>query len=638
MKELMREYALRMSEYLKPEFPIQADEILFTIPPNRRYGDLSTTLPFLLAKRLKEKPVDIGRRMVARLSGKFTPMAEVSLAGGGFVNFTLDRHRFLRYLMQNIQRRPEPRKERIVVEHTSINPNKAAHIGHLRNACLGDTLARSLKYLGHHVEVQNYIDDTGIQVADVVWGLLHMLEMTPAQIQEIPDPAAMLWKVYARVSRRIAEDPEAEKGRNRVHQAIESRREPEYGVADWISRKVLEDHLRVMASIAIRYDLLVRERDIIELDFFTRAARILTQEGILYESQDPEKQGCRVIRYRHEDLEKVVIRSNGTATYIAKDLAYTFWKVGRFQNEDFPYREFSRYDDGRVILTTDFRGGSEQRDFGPARRVFNVIDVRQSYLQNIIAQVLEDLEPESAQTRPFVHFSYEMVALTPRCVRELDLPLSPEDEGKPWVEVSGRKGIAVKAEDLIAQLVARSREEVDKRNPDLAARTREDIAVQIAVGALRYFMIKFNARAVIAFDFKEALAFEGDTGPYLQYTLVRLNSILRKLDGADQEAARVDVDPSRMDPKESADYFELLLQLADGDNRIESALENQDLSGIANHAFAFCQAFNRYYHGYPVVSEADPQLRCLRIQLLLLVRERMGRLLDIMGIPVPERM
>ncbi|HDP94076.1 MAG TPA: arginine--tRNA ligase [Candidatus Aminicenantes bacterium] len=637
MKELTREYAARMREYLQSEFPINAGDIQFSIPPNRRYGDLSTTLPFLLAKRMKQKPIEIGKRLVSLLSAKFLPMAEVSLAGGGFLNFTLDRHCFLRYLIDSVDCRPAARNQRIVVEHTSINPNKAAHIGHLRNACLGDTLARSLEYLGYPLEVQNYIDDTGIQVADVVWGLLHMIKMSLEEIRRIKDPAAMLWDVYARVNRHLAADPESEKARNRVHQAIEERRDPEYGVADWISSRVLEDHIRVMASIGIRYNLLVRERDIMELDFFTRAARILTEQGILYESEDPEKQGCRVIRYRHEDLEKVVIRSNGTATYIAKDLAYTFWKVGRFK-EDFPFREFSRYADGQVILTTDFRGGSEKRDFGPAHRVFNVIDVRQSYLQNIIAQVLEDLEPAPSGERPFVHFSYEMVALTPRCVRELDLPLSPEDEKKPWVEVSGRKGIAVKAADLIQQLTARSRVEVDKRNPDLSESARDAIAVQIAVGALRYFMIKFNARAVIAFDFKDALAFEGDTGPYLQYTLVRLNSILRKLDEGEQAVMDVDIDPACLDSREAADFFEILLQLSDGDNRIETALENQDLSGIANHAFTLCQAFNRYYHGYPVINEPDRSLRFLRIQLLLLVRERLGRLLAIMGIPVPERM
>jgi len=637
MKALQRQYAERITEYLSPEFSVQPGDVQFSIPPNRKYGDLSTTLPFLLAKRLKAKPIDIGRRMVSLLSGRFSPMAVVSLAGGGFVNFTLDRHCFLRYLLDHMNVRPEPREERIVVEHTSINPNKAAHIGHLRNACLGDTLARSLAYLGYPVEVQNYIDDTGIQVADVVWGLLNILEMSPRKIREIEDPAAMLWDVYPRVSKQIGEDTANEKERNRVHKAIEERREPEYGVADWISRRVLEDHIRVMASIGIRYDLLVRERDIIELDLFQRTAGILVEKGIMYESRDPEKKGCQVIRYRHEDLEKVVVRSNGTATYIAKDLAYTFWKVGMF-SDDFPYRVFSDYPDGKRILTSDFNGGDEKRTFGAARRVYNVIDVRQSYLQSIIAQVLDELEPESAEARRFVHFSYEMVALTPRCVRELGLPLSEDDESKPWVEVSGRKGIVVKAEDLITQLADRSREEVDKRNPDLPVRERDMIAVQIAVGALRYFMIKFNARAVIAFDFKDALAFEGDTGPYLQYTLVRLNSILRKLEGAEKDAPAVEADPRRLGEKESAAFFDLLLQLSDGDNRIEAALENQDLSGIANHAFALCQTFNRYYHGYPVVNETDPHLRILRIQLLLLVRERLGRLLDLMGIPVPERM
>ena len=637
MKALQDTYRERIHDALGSEFTVPLEEITFSIPPNRRYGDLSTNLPFILAKRLKEKPHDLGRRMLALLEGCFDPLASVSLAGGGFLNFTFNRHEFLRYLLKEIATRPNPSSRRIVVEHTSINPNKAAHIGHLRNSCLGDTLARSLKYMGYSVEVQNYIDDTGIQVADVVWGLLHMEGMSPEEIRAIDDVAGFLWGFYSRVSSRIAEQPELEKERNRIHQKIESRQEPEYSVADWVSRRVLEDHIRVMESIGVRYDLLVRERDIIELDYFKSAAEILSQKGILYESRDPEKAGCQVIRYRHEDLEKVVVRSNGTATYIAKDLAYTFWKVGRLDSE-FPYREFSRYGDGRAILTTDFRGGEAKREFGSAFRVFNVIDVRQSYLQNIISQVLDDLAESPEERGRFVHFSYEMVALTPRCVRELDLPLSPEDEKRPWVEVSGRKGIAVKAEDLILQLTERSLEEVAKRNSDLSEDEQTAIARQIAVGALRYFMIKFNARAVIAFDFRDALAFEGDTGPYLQYTLVRLNSILRKAGNIAMEARNVDVDPMILPGEELEVFFDLLLRTSDGDTHIQTALDNQDLSGIANHAFSLCQAFNRFYHGYPVINEPDESRRALRIQILWLVRERLGRLMEIMGIPVPERM
>ena len=159
--------------------------------------------------------------------------------------------------------------------------------------------------------------------------------------------------------------------------------------------------------------------------------------------------------------------------------------------------------------------------------MYNVIDVRQSYLQNLIAQVLAQLgHPE--QSPNFIHFSYEMVALTPACVREMGLKLEAGEENKPYIEVSGRKGRAVKADELIAKLNEKSLREIQSRNPALAEAEALNLARTIAVAALRYFMVKFNLNTVIAFDFKEALNFEGDSGPYLQYTMVRLNSILKK--------------------------------------------------------------------------------------------------------------
>ncbi len=636
MKFIQQELRERIFSLLTGEYDLNPQDIQFSIPPDRKFGDLSINLPFVLAKRLRQKPFIIGTQMVEKLRGQFDFVADIQLAGGGFLNFSFKPHFLLRYLAENMGRQTKPLKQKVVVEHTSINPNKAAHIGHLRNACLGDTLVRSLRFLDYEVEVQNYIDDTGIQMADVVWGLLHHRKKSIDGVKEIDHLAAYLWNLYSEVNRLFQADEQLLQARNEVHRKIEEKEEPEYSMGDYISRQVLRDHIRVMAAIGVRYDLLVRERDIIELDFFEEAAGILKREGIMYRSKDPQKQGCWVIQYDRENIEKVIIRSNGTVTYIGKDIAYTFWKVGLFQN-DFYYQPFYTYDDAHEIFITDFESGKQIETFGRGLRVYNVIDTRQSYLQNIISQVLSSLTA-AGEAEKFAHFSYEMVALTPRCVKEMGLQIAREDEDKAYVEVSGRKGIAVKADELIARLKEKSSEEVKLRNPQMDDGRVEEIAADIAVGALRYFMIKFTANTVIAFDFKEALAFEGDTGPYLQYAVVRINSILRKMEDQAIETKPEELDLSILDSKEYDVTYDLLLLLSLLEIQVEFALGGSEISAIANYTFSICQKFNHYYHLFPVIAEADSQKRNLRKTVILLVKDRLEKLLHIMGIPIPPKM
>lgn len=640
MRVLQENLRNRLVELLQEDFQLQAGDVQFSIPPDRKFGDLSTTIPFVLAKRLKDKPFLIGKRIIEAIEGSFDMFENIQLAGGGFLNFTFKKNFLFPYLMENRQRKLLAPQDKVIVEHTSINPNKSAHIGHLRNSCLGDTLVGSLRYLGHPVEVQNYIDDTGIQVADVVWGILYLEKKTIQDLDKVDNLASYLWGLYSRASKMFSDDPQLADERKEVHRKIEDKIEPEYTVSDYVSRQVLHDHVRVMDMLGIRYDLMVRERDIIELDYFKKAEEIMKRDGVMYLSQDPEKEGCWVIKYDRENIEKVIIRSNGTVTYIGKDIAYTFWKVGLFDN-DFYYQEFHRYDDGHEVYMTDFQSGDRGMEYGNASTVYNVIDTRQSYLQNIISQVLESMGNDGPKRR-FIHFSYEMVALTPRCVKELGLPLAPEDENKAYVEVSGRKGIAVKADDLIEILTEKSSEEVKVRNPDMPEERIMEIARKIAIGAVRYFMIKFSSTSVIAFDFKEALAFEGDTGPYLQYALVRINSILRRMqeqgDSVEVSGSDLDLTVLPTDSKELAVTYDLLLHLSLIDVQVELALQNSELSTIANYTYSLCQKFNHYYHLFPIISEKDQVLKKLRIGTMMLVKDRLEKLFGIMGIPVPEKM
>ncbi len=637
MKRLQQELGRAIAAILGDAYDLSRAEPVFTLAAERKFGDLSTTLAFALAKQAGQKPFQVAGDIAARLQGRLPQVREVRVAGGGFLNFFLHQDGFFRAQLGQAKA-PAPRGQKVIVEHTSINPNKSAHIGHLRNSCLGDTLARCCRFLGYEVEVQNYIDDTGIQVADVVWGLLRHRRLDLEAIGRIPDLAATLWDLYAEVGRLLADDEQLAAGRREVHKRIEDKAEPEFSVCQLVAERVLLDHVRTMERLGIQYDLMARESDVIGLDFFKAAAAELAARGVMAAASDPEKLGCQVIRYEREKIDKIIVRSNGTITYVGKDIAYNLWKFDLL-GRDFHYRPFHVYPDGRPIAMTASRPDAAPLParFGRGQRVYNVIDVRQSYLQNLIAQVLGQLGHAEAAAN-FVHFSYEMVALTPACVRELGLELAAGEEAKPYVEVSGRKGRAVKADDLIARLEEKSLREVCARNPELPAAEAARLARLIAVAALRYFMVKFNLNTVIAFDFKEALSFEGDSGPYLQYAAVRLNSILKKADAADLQAA---AGASGLDPLaegEREPYWELLLHLSLLETQVEFALENHDLSSLAAYAHGLCQRFNHYYHLFPVLSEPDRARRALRLALALLFQKRIATILSLLGIDIPERM
>ena len=620
---------------LKTEHELVPEDIQFSIPPQRKFGDISTTICFVLAKKTGGKPFLIGRDLAEKLQGKFPPVTEIKIEGGGFLNFTLDRDVFLKRMISGRGRGPEMKAAKVIVEHTSINPNKSAHIGHIRNSCLGDTLAGSLRFLGFDVEVQNYLDDTGIQVADVVWGLMEHDGKSIEEIGGIPDLPAFLWKRYPHYSSVIATDEANNIARNLVHKRIEEKSEPYYSASSYVSEVVVKDHIELMNRLNIRYDSLVRESDIIELRLFDEAVKLLKERKIMYLSRDPEKAGCWVIKYRGEDIEKIIVRSNGTATYIAKDIAYALWKVGLL-GKDFYFRDFYRYNDGKVIHISGFKESGLDVNYGNGDMIFTVIDVRQSYLQKIISEEVIAPLNDRGKKKEYIHFSYEMVALTPGCVADLGFELSDEDKKKSYIEVSGRKGIAVSGEELIDKLVEKSKGEIRERNPDLSSESVGEIAKDIAVGALRYYMIKFNSNSVISFDFDDALSFEGDTGPYMQYTMVRINSIFRKLD-----EPRI---PEQMSGthfpggEEGELYFDILLHMSLLEIQLHHSVDKREISSIASHAYQLCQKLNHYYHLYPVISESDPGIKGMRITLLLLFRENMSVLFGIMGIPVPERM
>ncbi|HEV8588459.1 MAG TPA: arginine--tRNA ligase, partial [Pyrinomonadaceae bacterium] len=454
-----------------------------------------------------------------------------------------------------------PQARKLMVEHTSINPNKAAHIGHVRNSVIGDTFVRILQSSGNRVEVQNYIDNTGVQVADVVVGFIHIEKMTLDDIKaldrSLPTDRPFdyyCWDLYTLVglfyrdgSPDTEQNPEKLKLRAEILHAIEGGNNPTAELADYVATRNVECILDTMERLGIRYDLLARESEILHLHFWERAFQLMKERGAIHFASEGRNRGCWVMPFEshtgtdEHESDKIIVRSNGTVTYTGKDIAYQLWKLGQL-GLDFNYKPFREYPDQHVVWITTTEPNAERLpevprpNFGGGAIVYNVIDSRQSYPQEIVKHGVAAIVPELGEEAS-VHLSYEMVALSPAACEELGIELSEEDRKRPYIEMSGRKGLGVKADDLINRLEADALTEVKSRHPDLGENEQRETAHAIAVGALRYFLLKFTRNSVIAFDFKEALSFEGETGPYCQYAAVRANSIFRKLQTASGDAA-----------------------------------------------------------------------------------------------------
>ncbi len=633
-------------ELLAPVLPVELGDLDMAPTPDPKLGDLALTFPFTLAKKLKKAPRAIAQE-AATLLASVEGVVKAEVAGAGFINLWLDRAAVFAEAARAAGRTSLRAQEaKIVIEHTNINPNKAAHIGHLRNACLGDTLGRSLRFMGETVEVQNYIDDTGVQVVDVVFGFMELEKKALADLEALPGKFDYYcWDLYARVSAYLAEHPEAQPRKAAIMKAIEHGHDPEYAMSRYVSRRIVRAHLATMRRLGISYDVLPCESTILHLQFWDRAFTLLKERQAIHLSAEGENKGCWVMRLEEdEEREKIIVRSDGTVTYVGKDIAYQLWKFGLL-GRDFHYEPFEEERDRTLWISTSVPGPAPEPTFGRASRVYNVIDTRQSYLQKVVVQGLRSLKYE-AQAAKSIHFSYEMVALSPKSLGELGYAASDEEKDRSYLEVSGRKGLGVKADDLLDRLEAKAGDEIAKRNPDLSPEERGRIAREIASGALRYFMLKFARNSVIVFDFEEALSFEGETGPYLQYTAVRLGSIFRKLkerEGVDEAQIVPPADgpvplPPGLTEKEAADFWDLVLAAAALEEEVLRAVAGLEFSHLAKFAFLLCQKFNGYYHKYPVLAEEDKVLKAFRLLTIRFVKDQLHCALGLMGIPPPERM
>ncbi|HEX2271809.1 MAG TPA: arginine--tRNA ligase [Pyrinomonadaceae bacterium] len=660
-------------------FGVELEQLNADQPPKPELGDLAFPVSFELAKLVKQKTGEKQnpRAIAEKLKQQLEDIPEVSrveIAGAGYVNVFFDRAKLL-----SLVARPDltatalsgerPKK---MVEHTSINPNKAAHIGHVRNAVLGDTFVRILQAAGDRVEVQNYIDNTGVQVADVVVGFIHLEKMDLDQIKAVDASLGKdytfdyyCWDLYTKVGLFYRDgnpagdiNPEKAKLRSDVLHAVEAGDNAVAELADYVATRNVECILDTMERLGIRYDLLARESDILHLHFWERAFSLMKSTGVIRYENEGRHAGCWVMPFEshtgtdEHESDKIIVRSNGTVTYTGKDIAYQLWKLGKL-GLDFHYEVFRTYRDGHVlwVTTTDPETKSEHTrpHFGGGVTVYNVIDSRQSYPQDIVARGVAAVVPEIGADAS-VHFSYEMVALSPAACEELGIELSDEDRARPYIEMSGRKGLGVKADDLIDQLEAGALAEVEKRNPELAEEDKKATAHEVAVAALRYFLLKFTRNTVIAFDFAEALSFEGETGPYCQYAAVRTNSIFRKLGRETVAEADSLIESLAEDPEvqrqvadvlsgeRGTEIWSLLMLTQQLDDVIVQCRKSAEPANLAKYTFSLARTFSRFYHDHRILTEKDVVRRAVLIAVTKVVRTRLTAALGILGINVPDQM
>jgi arginyl-tRNA synthetase len=672
LEHLLAERVLQCLEKRHPG--VSLPSVVIEQPPKVELGDFAIPI-FPFAKPLRSAPLKIAQAVKEEI-GTIEGIAEMQVAPPGYLNVKIDRAWLANAIASDRNPPAEAPSGKILVEHSSINPNKAAHIGHLRNAILGDTFVRLLRYAGREVDVQNYIDNTGVQVADVVVGFTHLEKKSRAEIESLtrqPRFDYYCWDLYARVSQWYEADQQNRQVRLQTLHAIEDEKSETAAVADEISTAVLRRHLETMDRLDIEYDFLPRESEILHLHFWNAAFEKLKATGVLTFENKGKNKGCWVMRragtvkvddsggeiadvLNHigtteglgeraseiaEEDQKVIVRSNGTVGYVGKDVAYHMWKFGLL-GLDFGYRKFYRYPNEHECWISTIGGEKDHPHFGDVAEIYNVIDARQSEAQNTVIEALRGLGHDEAADH-YTHFSYEMVALTPRCAAELGYTLSEEDKSRSYIEVSGRKGFGVKADDLLDQLIASAKREVDSRHPQLAEPERLGIATQIAIGALRYFMMKYTKQSVIAFDFKDALSFEGETGPYAQYAVVRATSIFRKA-GVDPDTFSEQKD---LPATERAFYvtgedgnkiWELWLTASKTSYVIDQCIATTEPAYLAKHVFQLAQLFNTFYHSYPILSEPDEKRKQFLLATVAVVRRELIRSLAVMGITVPPVM
>jgi arginyl-tRNA synthetase len=603
-------------------------------PPSPSMGDLSTSLAFEASKILGTSPIDAANRIRDNIPVSDLVLIErFEVAGGGYLNVRTKERDYVNRIVRQVETEGNeygsvPAKRlKILIEHTNSNPNKALHVGTIRNSLLGDTVFRLLKFRGYDVEVVNYIDDSGAQVADNV--VAHLFLGYPISPPGDEKYDHYCGRVYAEVNERAKHDQSIGEKRRLVLKLIEEGGNEASAIAKELSKRVVEEQLKTCWKLGIYFDLLNWESDIIRYGFLEKVLKRLVELGIAVKEEKGPNAGCTVIKVgklpEFQELtnpDEVLIRSDGTATYVAKDIAYACWKLGSL-GEDFRYEIWGTQPNGQKIWTTTFgKGAIEHPDFGRADRAITFVDKRQEYAQKIVKYAAEQIGGN--KKKEYVHFSYEVVSLSRKTAERISKDRLELGDRK-MVHMAGRKGLVVNVDDVLESLEKLVIEETKKRNPEAPQDWIERVSRSIAAGALRYAMIKPDVKKVLVFDIDETVKLDGDTGPYLQYTYARANKIVEK---ASVEGKKLEFHAELLSPDEVL----LIKVIGKLPWVIMEASDNLSPRLIAIYAHELADQFNNFYEKYQVIRAETQELRTTRLTLVLTFLQAMRNALAVMGI------
>jgi arginyl-tRNA synthetase len=618
-------------------------------PPQQAFGDLSCNVAFLLSKHLKMPPTKIAIELAEALR-QHTEDSSYILSmdpAGGYINFKANYPRLLPATLSYVLSSPENygypnfgQDMHIIIEHTSINPNKALHVGHMRNVIIGDTLYRVMRATNHRTTVLNYIDDSGVQIADIVVGFRFAgFPVTPPSKNQKFDQYCGD-EVYVKINEIYEKDPQIAEKRKLVLKEIEEGKSEIARFAKDITLRVLQEQLKTCWRMKTHYDLLNFETHIVGSKLWSKAFELLKSNGIAKYETEGKNKGCWVIESKEnkKDEDKVLVRSDGTATYIAKDIPYAAWKLGLVE-DPFYYQEYTKQWDGSTLYATTLTDGgisssssskSVDKKFNGGERVITIIDSRQSRLQGIISQVLSKIGA-SGNSHKYFHLSYEAVTLSSDTAKDFGIDIGD----RQFMHMSGRKGIYVNADYVLDALHAKAYKEAKTRNPDFSDQQLNKIADEISISAIRYNMIKQDLDKIITFDIKEALSLEGDTGPYLQYAYARSQRILEKSEQGIIISRRTDFAFEQLTHDSE---IALIKEISKLDLVVENAAKSLCLKSLAHYAYNLAMTFNLFYEKVPVLRERDNEVRMARLGLVKAFGITLKNTLEVLGITALDRM
>ncbi|MEE8179082.1 MAG: arginine--tRNA ligase [Nitrosopumilaceae archaeon] len=591
------------------------------------FGDITCNVSFLIAKHLKKKPYDIAKI----ISEKYQPflgtyVKKVDAHKSGFLNFFANYSRLNEIILKTSSIEDYGfvdigKKTKLVVEHTSVNPNKALHIGHVRNIIIGDSIARILQKANYDVRVLNYVDDSGLQVADIIVGFkFGGFSEDPPSNQKFDQYCGDV--VYVKTTEKYSSNPDLEETRKKILQELEKEKSEIAQFADKITKKVLAEQLKTCWNFSVTYDCLNFESQIIRSGLWSQIFEKMKDMKLIELEKEGKNANCWIIKGENNEEDKVLVRSNGTATYIAKDIPYAAWKLGILQ-DPFNYTHYTKQENEKILWQTTLEKSSYPKQDFTGEKVITVIDSRQKRLQKIITNLMAKFK---SNEQAYVHLAYESVTLSSDTAKQLGI-----DTGGKQTQMSGRKGLYVNANLVYDMLKTKIIQETRKRNLEMSEDDVMHIAHQVAVGTLRYEMIKQDLDKIITFDLTKSMSLEGDTAPYIQYTHARSSRILEKAGFSPNFDASFEL---------LTDEFEiqLLKQIGIFDLQVKDAANNFSPKVIAKYCYRLAVAFNAFYEHVKVLDIKNDSLTNVRLCLVASFQSTLTKALNLLGIEAPSRM